>query len=126
MNRNGQTLIIFVIMVPVFLILAALVIDLGIVTNAKLKLSGITTTILKESYDTRFEETTKEKIQKLYQKNDIPRENLRITITENGIEIENKYEVSSFFGQLIGIKSYPISIHKKITKVNNEFQITKE
>lgn len=126
MNRNGQTLIIFVIMVPVFLILAALVIDLGIVTNAKLKLSGITTTILKESYDTRFEETTKEKIQKLYLKNDIPRENLRITITENGIEIENKYEVSSFFGQLIGIKSYPISIHKKITKVNNEFQITKE
>lgn len=126
MNRNGQTLIIFVIMIPIILLLAALVVDVGLLTNEKMKLSGTTTTILKEYYELRNEENLEENIKSLYQKNNIPVDKLEIKVDENDLIIKNEYEVKSIFGSLIGIKSYPISIHKKVIKIDNEFRISKE
>lgn len=124
MNHKGQTLIIFVIMIPV-LILAALVIDLGIMSYEKTKLSGITTTILKEFYEKR-ENDCETEIRKLYEKNHIPVENLKVVGTKEYLEIENQYEIKSVFGTLIGINKYSLSIHKKIRKENDKFIIQKE
>ena len=114
MNRNGQTLILFVILIPVLLILAALVIDIGIISNEKMHVSKVTSTILKETFE---KEETVEEIKKLYEKNNIPTENLTI---------ENNYEINSIFGNIIGIKKYSIHCKKKIVKQNNQLKLIEE
>ena len=126
MNRKGQTLIIFVIMIPIILLLAALVVDVGLVTNAKIKLSGTTTPVLKEFYEKRKESNLKDDIKKLYEKNEISVRNLEVIVEESSLEIANNYEIESMFGKLIGIKNYKVSIHKKIIKIEEEYRIIKE
>lgn len=41
MNRRGQTLILFVFFLPIFLAIIATVIDVGLLTHEKIRLSGI-------------------------------------------------------------------------------------
>ncbi len=123
MNRNGQTLILFVILIPVLLILAALVIDIGIISNEKMHVSKVTSTILKETFE---KEETVEEIKKLYEKNNIPTENLKIEKKEDQMTIENNYEINSIFGNIIGIKKYSIHCKKKIVKQNNQLKLIEE
>lgn len=125
MNRKGQTLIIFVMMLPIFLLLAALVIDVGVATNAKLKLSNTTTTVLKTFYEKRFDPDIEEEMKEMFSKNDIPIEHLMITIDSESLEIQNEYAVDSIFGKIVGINEYPLSIQKKMTMVDGKIQMEK-
>ena len=54
MNKNGQTLVMFVIIIPIFIILLAFVVDTGIILKNTTKLNSTTKTILKNTYDDRL------------------------------------------------------------------------
>ena len=85
MNKNGQTLILFVIMIPILLGLCAFVIDVGSIVLANTKLREVTKTIISDVMD----DASIDKIQSLYLKNDIPVENLEVEIKEDQIRVQN-------------------------------------
>lgn len=114
MNKRGQTLILFVLLIPILLILAALVIDIGLVTNAKLKLDNLTTSILEEFYDQKNEENIEQKIKEIYQKNNIKIDHLEINSTDTMLNIKIEDQIDSIFGRIIGIKEYSYQTDKTI------------
>lgn len=111
MNHKGQTLILFVLLLPILLILLALIIDIGLMSIETTKLNGITNQILKDTKEKKLEE-----IEKIYQKNKIPIDKLEVNQDSNYLEIQNEYEINSIFGKIIGIQKYKITVHKKIEK----------
>ena len=60
MNNKGQTLIIFVILIPILILVAALVVDTGLITFEKERYRGIIENCIEEYFDTgNVEETEK-------------------------------------------------------------------
>lgn len=122
MNKKGQTLIAFVLLIPIFLIFLAFVVDTGLILKENTKLNSTTKTILKNTY----KEPVEEKIKELYKKNDIPTENLTIEIESNNIRVTNEYEIDSIFGNIIGLKKYKIKLKIRATIQNDEVKDYKE
>ena len=50
MNNKGQTLIMFIILIPVFLILTAIIVDVGIIEHSYQKYKGIVDESIKEFF----------------------------------------------------------------------------
>lgn len=126
MNKKGQTLILFVIIIPTLILLMAFVVDTGMVLKENTRLSSTTKTILRTMYEEKEDNNFEEKIKNLYQKNNIPIENIKITSRNNEISIENNYEIESIFGRIIGMKVYPLKIKMVASKNNDKITINKE
>ena len=106
MNKHGQTLIFFVILIPILLGLCALVVDVGYIVSKNRELKEVSKTII-EDY---FNGLDVQEIKELYEENSIPIDNLEIDINEDSIHIVNYYEVDSIFGSVIGISDYDIRV----------------
>ena len=106
MNKHGQTLIFFVILIPILLGLCALVVDVGYIVSKNRELKEVSKTII-EDY---FNGLDVQEIKELYEENSMPIDNLEIDINEDSIHIVNHYEVDSIFGSVIGISDYDIRV----------------
>lgn len=104
MNKRGQTLILFVILIPILLGLCALVIDVGLIVSKSTHLKEVSKTIIEEV----MPEASIEEIEDLFIKNDIPVSQLEVQIEDEKIRIQNEYEIDSIFGSVIGLSSYEI------------------
>ncbi len=115
MNKHGQTLIIFVILIPIIISILALVVDIGLYTYEITRTKGIIDTAIEEyflSYDER-------KIAEILKMNEIPIDNLKTTIENEKVDISLEYSISSIFGKLIRIEKYDIIIKRTGIKENN-------
>lgn len=126
LNNKGQTLIMFVLLIPLILLIMALVIDTSFVYKEKIKFQSITKTILRNTYDKRYESNFEEYVSNLYQKNKINTDNLKIKVNENDIIVKNDYKINSIFGRIIGVKNYKIKLSFKVYKENNNIKLIKE
>ena len=126
MNKNGQTLVMFVIIIPIFIILLAFVVDTGIILKNTTKLNSTTKTILKNTYDDRLNDNYYEKVKKLYEKNNIPTKNIQIEFNLDEVKITNEYYKPSIFGKIIGLKEYKIKTILKIKNKSGKLIIEKE
>lgn len=111
MNKNGQTLVIFVILIPLFLILAAFIIDNSLIVSNSLKTKSVTRSIITNCL--KKSNCDQEKIVDLYKKNDIPIDDVDVFITDDEISITNNYYVDSIFAKIIGIKNFEIKVNIK-------------
>lgn len=103
MNRKGQALIEFVLILPVFLMLLFLVIDFGTIYVAKMKLESTSTEIIDAYYDKQKLSDIKEKY-KDYVINDSKEDKyLKLTIRSQiklitpglGRILSNPYEITT-------------------------------
>lgn len=106
MNKHGQTLLLFVILIPIILILLGVIVDTGYVMGKKVHFMEVTKQVIKDNIY-----ADENKIKDNLQKNEIPIDYLKIIKTDGKLEIQNKLEVKSIFGSLVGIKKYTIRIH---------------
>lgn len=106
MNKKGQTLILFVIMIPIVLGLCALVVDVGVLVSKNVQLEEISKTIIEDVWDS----ANAEEIKDIFVENDIPVDQLDVSIDTSSIHIKNSYEVDSIFGSIIGIDNYEVSV----------------
>lgn len=120
MNKHGQTLIIFIILIPIFLSILALVIDVGLVISKKSELKEITKTVIKETIKDLKNDNLNEQIINLFAKNNIEVDNLRIETNEESITIKNEIEIDSIFGNILGFKKYKIKSDIKGTIKENK------
>lgn len=122
MNNKGQTLLAFVLLLPIFLIFMAFVIDTGYLLKENTKLNSLTKTILKETekyYDTS---EYKEQIERLYELNKVQLAVLELQ--DNHLQV--KETVPSIFGKLIGLKEYEIAVSYQLNKQDNGLEFIKE
>lgn len=107
MNKHGQTLILFVILIPILLLFAALIIDTGIVISKKVHMLEITKEGIKEVLNNNLDILS---IKELLIENKIDTTKLEINTYDKRIEVKNEIEADSFFASMIGIKTYQIKI----------------
>ena len=107
MNKKGQTLIIFVILIPVLVLMAALVVDTGLMIYAKENYQGIIENGISEYFHTG----SREDVEKLFALNGLSMEDYTITVHENEIEVSLETEVEAIFGKIINIREYDIKMN---------------
>lgn len=81
MNNKGQVLVIFVVMLPIFLIILALVVDLGLMSLEKRNISNNTIYAVEYYLESNDEEKTKELL-----KENI--DNIEVIIVDNNSYVE--------------------------------------
>lgn len=121
MNKKGQTLVIFVLLLPIFIALLAFVIDVGLMTYENIKLKNTTKSILNDVV--KKNKINEESIITLYKENDINIDNLKIEITENEIVIHNNYFIESMFGKILKINEYEVNVNGKINLENKKIDL---
>lgn len=120
LNKHGQTLVLFIILIPILLLLAAFVIDMGVILTNKMQLKEVTKLAIKENVDNPDDIN---KIKKIFEINEIDISNLKINVIDNKINIKNEIEVKSIFGSVIGILNYKIKIDITGYKSNDKIII---
>lgn len=122
MNNKGQTLIIFVILIPILILVAALVVDTGLMTFEKERYRGIIENGIEEYFDTGNVEET----EKIFSLNDIPKEEYTIIIQEKQIEVSLNTSIEAIFGKIINIEEYEIKMNYVGTKEGERVIINKK
>lgn len=120
MNKKGQSLVLFVILLPIMLIILSGIIELSIVGYEKISLESVTKTILKNSIDSN----SKDDIIELYRINGVEYDDLIINY-DNGLTIEINKTVDSFMGKIINKSNYKISVKLSALKENDEIVVKK-
>lgn len=126
LNNKGQTLIMFILLIPLILVIMALVVDTSFVYKEKIKFQSVTKTIMKTTYENKDATDFNDKIINLYKKNGIYTKNIVIKVNSDSIFIKNQAKVKSIFGNIIGIKNYKLKFSYKIYKENESIKVIKE
>ena len=108
MNKKGQTLVVFVIFIPIIILILAIVVDMGVIFAKKNQTVEIIRTAIREC---NKESNKKECIKNILIKNQVDVNNLEVINNDNKIEVNNKIEIDSIFGNIIGKKSYTIVVN---------------
>lgn len=123
MNNKGQTLVVFIIFIPVIILLMAFIVDTSLMYIAKSKLNDLSKTIIKEIYDV---EDKNSKVEELLNVNEINYNNYDIEINDNKIKLNIEEEIDSVFGSMIGNESYTIKSEITGYKDNDKFKFIVE
>lgn len=108
-NKKGQSLVIFIIIMPVFLIMFATIVEHCYLSYMKRKVNIITSDALSVCLDS----CEKNDIINLYDRNDLNIESLDIIQDEN-ITIDVKVKIDSYINKLINQDDY--IVHVKLSK----------
>ena len=81
MNNKGQVLVIFVVMLPIFLIILTLVVDLGLISFEKRNISNNTIDAVEYYLESNDEEKTKDLLEENI-------DDIVVTITDNNSYVE--------------------------------------
>jgi len=122
MDKKGQTLIIFVILIPIILTMLAMIVDVGMLSLEHQKVRGVIESGIKEY----FEKKEESEIKKILEWNEIPTDHLNITVSESTIEVSVHYQIDSLFGKIININQYDIEVIRVGKIENNQVIITKK
>ena len=109
MNKKGQTLILFVILIPILVTITAVVVDIGTLEFTYQKLKGIVDESIKEYYL----KDGKNSMENTLKYNDLSKELYEISESDNEVNVYLTYEMDSIFGRLINISSYEIIVNRK-------------
>ena len=98
MNRKGQSLVLFVVLLPIIVLGIALVVDVGTMFNAKMRGNNLLREAKKENVD----------IEEYFTINDMKIDSIEVHSDKNCVIINSK--VDSIFGRIAGIDEYDIKI----------------
>ena len=122
MNKRGQTLIIFVMLIPIILTMAALVIDVGLLYYKKNEYTGI----VEESIKEYFKDENLTSAKKTLTLNGVSLDDTEINISDNKITVTLDTKVDSIFGKVIRINEYEIKVSRVGTKDKERVIINKK
>ena len=123
MNNKGQTLVIFIIILPLIILAMAFIVDTGLMIINKSKLDSTSKVIIDKYYD--YEGDINLIVKEYLENNNIKYTNYSVRKDSNlAIEIEST--IDSIFGKVINLKEYKIK--SKITgyKVNDKIKFKNE
>ena len=107
MNNKGQTLVLFIALLPFIFVLLVLVFDLSYISIEKNKIEGIA----KSSINSLNKNKSYEEVKKIIKEND---KNIKTSFNNKTLCLEKKEDV--IFGSIIGKENYNIKICKNLNE----------
>lgn len=120
MNKKGQTLILFVLLVPIFVALAAVVVDVGTMQFTYQKYKGIVDESIKEYY----EDNSLAALEETLKLNDIPKEEYQVIEENYRVKVSISHEMEAIFGKIIGLETYEITLSREGRLENDRVILT--
>lgn len=108
LNNKGQTLILFVLMIPVLLFVMILVIDMGNLMVEKQKLNNINYIMIDYGLSNLTKEDLEEYIYNYLKLNDEKIDKIKVSKTDNDITINLGKKESSMLGHILNLKEVEI------------------
>lgn len=102
LNNKGQSLVMFVLIIPIFLLIIAMVYDIGNAFYEKEALNNINQMVLDYGLD-NLDKIDENDLMELVIKNDSNLKNISITIDEEVITITTQKYVKGIFGNILDI-----------------------
>ena len=112
MNNKGQSLVIFIIIIPVIFIVFSFLYDYAYIINSQNKYENVTRTILNSTLE-------EDKIVDLYKQNGYKVEDFKHKKENDKVYIQNSYKIKSVFGNIVNLKNYTVSINYIVINSNN-------
>lgn len=125
MNNKGQTLVIFVVFLPILILLIATVIDISLMYSEANELNNINKLVINYGLSNIEENNLENKLEKLSKLNDDNINEVNIKIEKNKIIIILEKKEKSIFGNVIGLKEYKIKSKYSGELINNKKVIKK-
>ena len=104
MNNKGQSLVLFILIVPILLGMIVLVYDVGNAVVKKNKINNVIEMIVEDSLNEDYEF---EKVEKLVQYN-LSTNNYSISVSDNEVNIKVEDYVDGIISNVIGFKGFKI------------------
>jgi len=123
MNNKGQTLIIFVFILPVILGFSCLVIDVAVLFNTKASLDNINEIALEYGVSNISSINIKDKVEKIILENDSDIVIENIEIKQEEIIISLRKKIDSFFGNIFDFDFYNVKSFYKAKIIDDEIII---
>lgn len=110
LNNKGQSLVLFVIILPILLLILILVLDIGKVISLKKELNNINEIAMNYGLDNLNKESLEDELYKLIKlnKNDI--DNVEISIDNEKIYIKMDEKIDGIFTNFIDIPIFNINL----------------
>jgi len=125
MNNKGQTLVLFIILLPVILILLALIINLGSTSIQKRKLDIIVKNIVEDNMDNLNDTNITEQIDLMLKNNIDKFEERNIIITSDSLKVSVTIKLNNIFGNILNNEENIYQISYKGTIDNNKVKIVR-
>ena len=121
-NNKGQSLVMFVLIIPIFLLILTLVYDVGNAIYEKDRLSN--TNYLTIEYGlNNIDTVTENDLKNLIEQNTTNLKYIYVTIEENQIEIKMEKDAKSIIGKMFNFNLVKIISHYKGKIINNQKEI---
>ena len=117
LNNKGQVLVMFVLLIPIFLLVLVLIVDISNLYIKKDELNNINYLVIDTILDKKINDL---EIKDLILKNDKDIIINHININDNVVEISLEKEYNGIFSHLVGKKKYNIESNYKGYKENNK------
>lgn len=113
MNNKGQTLVIFVMLLPLFLCLLAYITDTSYLFYEKNKLDDVNKMVI--NYKMNHIEANKEKVKNYIMKNGETIKIEKMDMNDKSVTIKLSKKVKSIFGSIVGKNYYDITSYYRGT-----------
>ena len=121
-NNKGQSLVMFVLIIPIFLLILTLVYDVGNAIYEKDRLSN--TNYLTIEYGlNNIDTVTENDLKNLIEQNTSNLKYIYVTIEENQIEIKMEKDAKGIIGKMFNFNLVKIISHYKGKIINNQKEI---
>ena len=118
-NNKGQSLVMFVLIIPIFLLILTLVYDVGNAIYEKDRLSN--TNYLTIEYGlNNIDTVTENDLKNLIEQNTSNLKYIYVTIEDNQIEIKMEKDAKSIIGKMFNFNLVKIISHYKGKIINNQ------
>ena len=121
-NNKGQSLVMFVLIIPIFLLILTLVYDVGNAIYEKDRLSN-TNYLTIEFGLNNIDTVTENDLKNLIEQNTSNLKYIYVTIEENQIEIKMEKDAKSIIGKMFNFNLVKIISHYKGKIINNQKEI---
>lgn len=124
LNNKGQTLVLFIIFIPIFLMIFAMIVDLSTLTIEKHELESATIIALKYGLNHKEENDKENKMIEVFNLNT---KDAQMKIQENNdvINIKSEKKVKTIFSKIIGKDLVKLEINIEGNKKDNKYKIKK-
>ena len=117
LNNKGQVLVMFVLLIPIFLLVLVLIVDISNLFIKKNELNNVNYLVIDTILDKEIDDL---EIKNLILKNDKDIIINKISINDNVVEINLEKEYNGIFSHLVNMDIYNIESNYKGYKKNNK------
>lgn len=123
LNNKGQSLVLFIVLLPILLLVIVLVVDVGIITTSKQDLNNINYMMVDYGLSNLGKESLEEEIRKYIILNDSEIDNMNIRVVDNEVYINMRKTEKSLIAHVFNIKDFEIVSEYKGTIINDKKSI---